>query len=303
MTTNEFAVLNAFNTFKRVTGGVKITSRIQIVTPALAEAWLKLNMDNQRSPSERKIRRLAGLMLAGKWLIATSIDFDWNGRMINGQNRLRAVILAGIPVDFLIIEGYDPAASGVLDQSSRSGREVLQIVSRDQNGKYGNVKMAAAQDDFRYEAGMLNKVYYGNGGGQFELVDKAEWVLDNRDTLDYYSPIASSLPSKLGCAVKPSPALYVFTRLHQIDSIKTKEFSAWLQSSARSGDRDARYAFKAAYLRTPKLQHDQDIALLFLLWNDWITGNAEDRGVYRAPLFQIGADMPVPLSPVGGVRG
>lgn len=79
--------------------------------PRLIEpAWAKEQLDalqealdkgsfRQRPPKERAIQRYAQDMKAGKWLLThEAIAFDINGHLIDGQNRLWAVVRSGVPV-------------------------------------------------------------------------------------------------------------------------------------------------------------------------------------------------------------
>ena len=49
-------------------------------------------------------------MQNGEWkLNGKSICFDWNGRLLNGQHRLSAVVRSGVPLTTLVVRGLDPA--------------------------------------------------------------------------------------------------------------------------------------------------------------------------------------------------
>ena len=70
-----------------------------IITPALAQILL------DRDPRNRKerpgyIKRYARLMAAGQWnpAISEALMFLESGRLANGQHRLKAVVLSGIPM-------------------------------------------------------------------------------------------------------------------------------------------------------------------------------------------------------------
>lgn len=74
------------------------------VGPDLAEKWLTRNLaheDNRRSKSNRPIRegrvdRYANMMSQGRWILTPdAIAFDTDGRLTNGQHRLRAIVDSG----------------------------------------------------------------------------------------------------------------------------------------------------------------------------------------------------------------
>ena len=48
-------------------------------------------------------------MKAGKWCLnGEAIEFDTNGKLKNGQHRLRAVIKSGVAIDCVVVRGVDP---------------------------------------------------------------------------------------------------------------------------------------------------------------------------------------------------
>lgn len=99
------------------------------VTPAMARKWLTCNRDNNRRPKTAKVTAYARDMRAGRWLLTGEpIKFDTDGFLMDGQNRLLAVIEADVPVEFSVMEGLDPAAMLVMDSgASRSFADALAI--------------------------------------------------------------------------------------------------------------------------------------------------------------------------------
>ena len=79
---------------------------VETITPELAGKYLKRNVDNYRKISKTKVQTYATEMKAGKWqLNGEGIMFDETGKLKNGQHRLAAVILAGIPIKMSVIRG------------------------------------------------------------------------------------------------------------------------------------------------------------------------------------------------------
>lgn len=105
-----------------------ITSEVIKITPALANQWL-VNNSRNRHLSEDLVVNYATEMEAGRWAVnGESIKFDTNGRLIDGQHRLRAVILYGKPVTSLVLRGVDPTAFDTLDTGKRrTSGDVLSI--------------------------------------------------------------------------------------------------------------------------------------------------------------------------------
>lgn len=78
-------------------------SRVESVTPALAQQWLARNFKNNRPLRRQKVERLAEDMRAGRWLLThQSIAFNHDGELIDGQHRLAAVVESGATVSMLV---------------------------------------------------------------------------------------------------------------------------------------------------------------------------------------------------------
>jgi hypothetical protein len=100
------------------------------VTPGMAREFLERNVENNRTPKTAKIRSYARDMRAGAWRRNTgeTIKFDTRRRLIDGQNRLHAVIEANVSVVFDIAHDVSVEVMPVLDSgASRSGKDALSI--------------------------------------------------------------------------------------------------------------------------------------------------------------------------------
>ena len=108
----------------------KLQARVMLITPAIARFYLTRNLKN-RPLRERHVKKLAHLMAAGKWVLnGEPIQFDTQGRLLNGQHRLNAIILSNKSVYMLVVEGVsDPNAFATIDQNalSRGAHTVLQM--------------------------------------------------------------------------------------------------------------------------------------------------------------------------------
>jgi hypothetical protein len=88
------------------------------VTPQLAKDWLLLNKHN-RKLKEMKIVQYARDMREGNWrFTGEAIKFDNNGDLLDGQNRLHALIDAQTTVPMLVVTGLEPEAQGVMDSNA-----------------------------------------------------------------------------------------------------------------------------------------------------------------------------------------
>ena len=90
------------------------------VGPGLAAKWLGRNMPNNRALKWSKIPGMIRDMQNGKWRSDTSepIRFDPEGFLIDGQNRLTAVVESGCTVLFDVAYNVPRAAVRVIDSGS-----------------------------------------------------------------------------------------------------------------------------------------------------------------------------------------
>src|SRR5215831_15250573 len=85
--------------------GSRETVRIMEVTPAQAQKWLEGNVDN-RTLREARVLQHSQVLQRGEWeLTGDAIVFDEDGTLLNGQHRLSAVVVTGIPARFIVLRG------------------------------------------------------------------------------------------------------------------------------------------------------------------------------------------------------
>jgi len=110
------------------------------VTPEIAAEWLQKNENNRRQ-SRATIDAYARDMAAGKWLLSGDpIRFDVNGKLIDGQHRLRACIKAGVSFWTVVIHDLDSPVMRVIDHLRvRTVADNLHI-----EGKSHSLHLAAA---------------------------------------------------------------------------------------------------------------------------------------------------------------
>lgn len=84
-----------------------ITSKVVLITPQIAKQMLMDNIGN-RPLRRNHINRLAASMKRGDWrLTHQGVAYASDGRLIDGQHRLHAVIEANTPVMMMVTFGVD----------------------------------------------------------------------------------------------------------------------------------------------------------------------------------------------------
>jgi len=99
-----------------------------LVTPELAAEWLRFNTHN-RSLSRKRVQRYARLMREKKWrLNGESIKFDSRRAVLDGQDRLEAVVESGMSVRMVVVSGLSFTDMLTVDEGGvRTSTHALQI--------------------------------------------------------------------------------------------------------------------------------------------------------------------------------
>lgn len=97
------------------------------ITPQIAEEFLKKNIENNRPLNVKRVAMLAEAMQNGEFYPnGNTIKFDTAGRLIDGQHRLSACVMAGVPFESIVVYDVDEKAFSVIDRNQQ-GRTQLQI--------------------------------------------------------------------------------------------------------------------------------------------------------------------------------
>lgn len=101
-------------------------------TPEMAGAILEHRNDKNRELLPMQVSLLAESIRRGEWqLTGETIIFDRKGTLRNGQNRLKACVLARLPITVLTVAGVEDSVFDVLDQGTRrTMRQVLHIMGK-----------------------------------------------------------------------------------------------------------------------------------------------------------------------------
>lgn len=113
------------------------------ITPALAEEWLERNTRN-RTTKPHRIDAMCRTMAAGRWrLTHQGIAFDTDGVLIDGQNRLSAVVKSGLSIKMLVATNVPRDSMFAIDRGAmRSTADTLTIL---RGLEYATFKVAVAR--------------------------------------------------------------------------------------------------------------------------------------------------------------
>lgn len=243
------------------------------VTPSLAKQWLSKNAENNRSPKTGKIPSYARDMLAGHWNSDTgeTIKFNEDGVLVDGQNRLLAVMKAGVPIDFDVARGLPRTAMQVIDSgAARTGMDVLKIANATDRARTSSIVRWLILWDAKFFTGQATMLKptnteilerYRLESGPFDAAAKRATDCQNRG---------------LGTGTPAGVAHFLFSR---IDVELTHQFYDQYISGANLPDRSAVLALrnKMARLRIDRLTRAEQLALFIRSWNAFREGRELDR--------------------------
>lgn len=114
---------------------IGITTKTMMVTPAQASSWLASSNIDNRVVKPGTVQRYADRIRAGEWVVVDQlISFDINGRLLNGQHRLMAVVKTGISIEALVGFGFPEGAYKYLDQGHNRTKADIHKVTRNVSG-------------------------------------------------------------------------------------------------------------------------------------------------------------------------
>lgn len=192
----------------------QVHSQIMEVTPDLAREWLDHN-DVNRNLRPARIYQYARAMTDGHWTITNDdICISTEGRLLNGQHRLNAVVRAGIPVKMGVKFNVPEKAMAHMDRgAARTTSDVLRLLGENDTA----LLAAVTRQVWLFENGLFET--------QNDVIPNDDELID---TLAAHPEIRDSLTAarkwRLDCP--PTPLA----------------FAHWLIGNVNGGDAANRYA-------------------------------------------------------------
>jgi len=195
----------------------KLTHTIISVTPEMAKRWLDNNNNHNRDISEFRVSQYVADMEEDRWKFnGETIQFDRSGMLLNGQHRLMAIFVSGIPQTFLIVRGLDPAAQITMDQGTRrSPKDQLGIAGIQMDSTIA----AAIRLHIAWTDGLLFGDQVRNNVTTSHVV---QWAQENPDLVRQLRDLAEAGIKRAPCT--PSLALAIGLQLSMIDEADCLQF-------------------------------------------------------------------------------
>jgi hypothetical protein len=224
------------------------TFTYEIVTPEQAAAWLaNPHVHQRRTPltAASKAAQYAAVMAGGGWdpNVPQGIFLTEDEQLINGGNRLNAVILAGVPVRLLVVRNVPPEVFDVIDVGR--ARAPGQFVDN------GNDAAAIARWLLWYETRFDSRP--SSVAMAFPLRDVVTYVTDHEDEIDQTVADARAIRRSAGLPVAIHGAVLALARRGGDAHLEGQEdhVDRWLdglRTGAGLGEGDPRLTLRNRFL-------------------------------------------------------
>lgn len=250
-------------------GTTVVTTAPVEVTPELARLWLEFNVNN-RNVNPSRVAQIARDMTAGLWKQnGDSIRFDREGRLIDGQHRLLAVIESGRPLSTFVVRGLEPDAQTTIDTGqARSAGQQLHLLGFSNSTKAASVvvtlwRLIHAADKVWAVSNMPSKA------------EQIEFAVGNRGTITKAVDYGSEAWRELRAKISAYGAAAAFIEL----SGRAEEFSDFHTTLVRgtnlaAGDPRLEYRNRLVKSKSIKSAWDTQAwaAMTVKAFNAYVTG-------------------------------
>lgn len=258
------------NNSQHVPTGVPSVEFVKI-TPDQARDWLRQNIDN-RPLRDRDVAAYARDITADNWRVTgEGIKFAADGRLLDGQHRLAAIVQADKTVGMYVFRNVDDAAQQVMDSGiKRSVSDAFNL----QGQKNTATLAAGARLAFLYDKGLIA----GQRWPKITNLEVLDFVDVNPDLLRA-AEMATSLKNRVN--VQPSVLTVAWWVLARVDVADCHEFFMRLANMQHEGPGDPIFSLlrrlQTAKRDRERVEQATYLAMLFRVWNDWRGGKQRHR--------------------------
>lgn len=253
------------------------TTRIETITPEMAERYLDRNTHN-RPIRQRRVDDLVAAIQRGEWRMnGDAIRFGTDGSLLDGQHRLWAIVLSETPCKTLVVDGLDGEAQQTMDTGARRNlTDTLRL-----KGYPSATRLSAALSYlWKMENGRVRE------GSARPSIAQALGLLEEHPALVDSGAVAQKMSTRFRCSQGQVMALhYTFA---SIDSSDADTFFEKLVGGVGLSEKDPIYHLRSWYERqsaagagarsSSVVAH----ALTVKAWNAWRQGMEVARLTWKA---------------------
>ncbi len=251
---------------------------VEEVTPDLAKEWLLQNREN-RSLRRRKVAQYASQMTRKQWLLTGDpIRFDQDGRLLDGQHRLSAIVQSNVTVTMVVMRGLLTETFKVIDAGmTRSVGDALGFAVPNRSRK----------------AAICRLVYTVRCGGDPRItddlaavtrLDATEFYTENAGMVDAATTVAGQLYGLYrggNVTAWGAFACEAWTACGETSSLPGDFFDS-IRSGANLGAGDPRLALRNWLANDRPLPNaGHHLHLLVKTWNAWLRGETRQIVITR----------------------
>ena len=243
------------------------------IDAAAATRLLNANEHNRRMNQTLAISYARMMETEGGWpYVGDPIRVDKNGRLLDGQHRLRAVELCGVPLVVDIILGLEPETQDVMDTNStrKSSQQVAMA-----GIKHAVAAAPAARLLMRWgfnDNPELENWVIASDSFAPARPEITRWTRAHQDAIERSAGLAFGVFNAVG--IKPSVAAAVHFRASRIDVYRADEFLHYLRTGEDmvSGNPILTLRNKIVRQRNDSIRAAQDEQLYHTVtaWNYWV---------------------------------
>ncbi len=231
------------------------------ITPDLAREWLETR-GNNRKVSDSVVNTYAKDMAEDRWVFnGAPIQFDEDGKLLNGQHRLWAVIESGVTIDSVVQWGIPRESQATIDAGAKwQTKDILYM----QGEKNAACLTATLRWLKREEGGnMLSSDAMSNSAAS-EVLDRHPNV---RHSVDFVHAYKLPMP--------PAAAAYLHYRVSPEDQDKADEFFRRLSDGVNLAHNSPIYRLRErlnSVKGQARMHREEQLALCIIAWNSYRSG-------------------------------
>ena len=265
---------------------MNIHTTIERITPAIAEKYLEANTSN-RTLRKFHVLKLASDIKEGRWhLNGSSIVFNGDGTLLDGQHRLAAIIHAGQPADILVVRGVSKSAMPSIDANiSRKASDVAHLAGFIQT----NILTGSARMLLNVRDNMNSKSDWASTGTIMEFLNAHPHLQDSVSTCSKLNKIVP-----ITCLTTWH---YLAFYVCGFEKECTRAMSV-LETGIPSYENDPIHSFRERAVKDKKsLTGNMSIRMRTLwtminVWNEFLEGETRSLcRIQQAPVKMTGLDI------------
>jgi hypothetical protein len=254
------------NLIVMVIDGNLIELKVELITPEIAEYYLTKNVEN-RNLRPSVAAAYSDDMACGVWAFnGDPLRFDENGKLVDGQHRLRGIVKSGVAIYMLVIRGLKSSQQHTIDTGARrSFADVLKL-----RGELNYITLAAMTRAVRQwvDTEQVSKSSQFTNSQLLNTLEQYPWIREGCSVLNLTN-------SKTGLPVSATAGpWFAFTQLNAED---TEHFFSKLCSDQNHSEGEPIYTLrKLALASRDDIKGSRNIgylsAVMVLAWNKFREG-------------------------------